>query len=232
MRKELPKEVIVILSKKDQQLKLSEADRGNLVGKVHSLEVQCKNFRNQNKKLERQKGQILKLLLLERNKVRGLEEEISILKMEDMNTVQDDIDKEIESSIEDDDSDTEEPNRGNPDVTPKSSDEQAKDDDSDGVEEMESEDESDEEESTRDNERVIVKKEVTSDNEDEAGEISDADISPGSPTPAKRTGEKLQTETEAEEDEEEGDDDGDNREGDKEDLEDLLATATEKITNI
>ena len=218
-------EVLLVLSNKDKQLKLSKIEKEKLEEKVDSLMIQSKNYRNQNKKLERKNGQILKLLLIERNKVKRMEEEISIFKM-DMKTVQADIDKEIESLIEDDD--TEEPNRD------KSSDEQARDDDSDAVEESEDE----EEESTEDNERVIVKKEVTSDNEDEAG-----DISIDSPTPSKRTEEKLLTETEAEEDdheEEEEDDDDDeeeeeedsNREGDRDDLEDLLASATEKITNI
>ena len=210
----------VVLSKalevKEQRLQVNEADREKLEGKVQSLENQTKNQKNQIKKLEKKIGHIYKLLLLERNKVKRLEEEISILKLDSVLT---DIDKEIESLTKDDD--TEEPNRDNPDVT---SNEQAKDVDSDDVEE--SEDESDHEESTEDNERVIVKKEMTSDNEDEAAEPSDANIRDSTPT--KRTSnEKLLTEAESEED----DDDVGNvdRNGDREEegdgeLEELLRT--------
>ena len=204
------------LQLKEQRLKVNEADRETLTGKVESLETQAKNDQNQIKRLERKVGQIFKLLLLERNKVKRLEEEISILKLDTVQ-FQADMEKEIESFTEDDD--TEEPNRGNPDVSAKSSDEQAKDDDSDAVEE-ESEDESDEDEPTKDDERVIVKKEVTSDNEDESREIS----KDRSSTPSMRTEEKLLTETQAEED---GDAAGadDDDDGDREDLDDLLTTA-------
>ena len=136
------------------------------------------------------------------------------------------VNKEIESLTKDDD--TEEPNRDNPDVT---SNEQAKDVDSDDVEE--SEDESDHEESTEDNERVIVKKEMTSDNEDEAAEPSDANIRDSTPT--KRTSnEKLLTEAESEEaDDDVGNVDGDgDRNGDREEegdreLDELLRTTLE-----
>lgn len=198
------------LQLKEQRLKVTEAEREKLSVKVDSLETQAKNDKNRIKKLERKVGQIFKLLLLERNKVKHLEGEISILKLDTVH-LQADIEKEIESFTEDED--TEEPNRGNPDVSAKSPDDKAKDDDSDAVEE--SEDESDEDEPTEDNERVIVKKEVTSDNEDEDR----------SSTPTMRTEEKLLTESQAEEDGDADDADDDAGDCDREDLDDLLTTA-------
>ena len=100
-----------------------------------------------------------------------------------------------------------------------------------------SEDEREEsEESTRDNERVMVKTEVTSDNEDESAEISEADITIASPISSKRTDEKLLTETETEEDGEDDDQDGDgDREGEEEEngenLDDLLSAAFENANS-
>ena len=217
------------LQLKEQRYKLNEAEREKLAGKVQSLENQAKNYRNQSKKLEREKGQIYKLLLLERNKVKSLKKEISILKLDTLD-LQADIETEMESLTEDDF--MEEPNRGNPDMTAKSPTEhQTKDDDSDGVEE--SEDESDEEEPTKDDEHGI-KKEVTSDNEDEAGEISEVDVSQDRSTPTKRTEEKLLTEDEAEEEDNDdsnndGNHDGD---GDGDELDDLLRAAIETTDSI
>ena len=145
-----------ILEVKEKLLEENERAREKLSEKVQSLENQVEKLEkqnNQSKELEEKIAQfenkqsiLMKHLLLERNKVKHKEKEISILKRDNFEL---DIEHEIERKALDD------------------REKQASQDDTDEDAKDESEEESEEEEpNSKGLERVVVKKEMASDDED------------------------------------------------------------------